>query len=127
GMETGRGWLAAILLAVAGVAGASGGGGVKLDIDPNMLTEGFLGAHPDLPGPLAVPQAGAEINAPALMAAATVLGTDCYADDYWVPEQYWKMMDRSWNAPAADREGRVDVGAPATLPRPRGSGERPDD
>src|SRR5690606_24235393 len=48
GMETGRGWLAAILLAVAGAAGASGGGGVKLDIDPNMLTEGFLGAHPDL-------------------------------------------------------------------------------
>ena len=41
--------------------------------------------------------------------AMTVSGDEYYADRYWVPEQYWRMRDLTWNAP--DRSGHVDVGA----------------
>lgn len=66
-----------------------------------------------LTGPLT--QAGAgdlNLSNPPVM---TVSGEEYFADRYWVPDQYWQMNDRMWNAPV--RTGHVDVGTPDPLPR----------
>ena len=43
----------------------------------------------------------------------TLTGDEYYADRYWEPAHYWRLQDQMWKAPL---RGRVDVGAPATVP-----------